>query len=493
MLSLVSSLSNEELKKFKKFVRSPFFNTNEQLVQLFDYIYKYAPKWDSRMFSKHIVYRELFPDSKDFDPKKISNLMSELSILFESFLVQMEVENNPVEKKKIKLSALSKRNLIKPLERQFRKMDKILKTPSPTDKNYHLSQFQINHKLYFDPATRKFNKGRGLKKAMLHLDRFYFINKLQMGLEMKVIERVTGDHFENPFLDQIIALTKEIGESEEPTLKVYFYLLKSNLFGQKEDFIKARDLFKDHIDQFTNLDSFTILLHLINLAIKRSYTNEEYWLREIFNLYIIGLEKDILIQNNSISSASFTNLVINGIKLKEYDWLDNFIDSYKHFLDSDIREQIEVLCRASIYFAKKDYSNVTKLLTSHSFPRPVYKIRAKSVLLKTIYEELLLDESQLSLFESQSKSFERFLRRTSKLTERRSYINFVQILRRIAKANYKNLPLEKFLNKIKYHELTQMSIANKPWLLEKVEDFIQSRKQEKEHNAPSIKTASPLQ
>jgi hypothetical protein len=107
------------------------------------------------------------------------------------------------------------------------------------------------------------------------------------------------------------------------------------------------------------------------------------------------------------------------------------------------------------------------------------------VLLKTIYEELSLDDSQLNLFEAQSKSFERFLRRASKLTERESYINFVQILRKIAKARQKNLSLDKFLTKIKYQELQHMNIANKSWVLAKVEDFIQAKKLQKAGLLPS--------
>ncbi|MDF1867047.1 MAG: hypothetical protein P1U70_19600 [Saprospiraceae bacterium] len=482
----MQSLSMEELRKFKKFVQSPFFNTNEQLVSFFNYLYKYAPKWDSRMFSKEIVFRTLFPDTPIFDSKKMGNLMSELSLLFENFIVQIEFDTNPLEKNKIKLKALSNRNLTKSLEKQFRQIHKTPNTISSiAGKNFHLSQFEINHKLYFDPSTRKFNKGQGLKEAMNHLDHFYFINKLQMGLEMKVIERVIGEKHDNHFLDAILNLAHGIADDEEPSLKIYFYLVRSNQARQLEDYTSAKRLFIKHIQDLNNLDRFAILLHLINFAVTQSYSSEKYWLREILDLYILGLEQKILIQNNNISPAAFTNIVINGIKLKEYDWLDYFIQHYKPYLDSDHREQIEVLCQASIFFAKEDFSNVTRLLTSHSFPKPIYKIRAKSVLLKTIYEELSLDDSQLNLFEAQSKSFERFLRRASKLTERESYINFVQILRKIAKARQKNLSLDKFLTKIKYQELQHMNIANKSWVLAKVEDFIQAKKLQKAGLLPS--------
>lgn len=306
-----------------------------------------------------------------------------------------------------------------------------------------------------------------------------------MGLEMKVIERVIGEKHDNHFLDAILNLAHGIADDEEPSLKIYFYLVRSNQARQLEDYTSAKRLFIKHIQDLNNLDRFAILLHLINFAVTQSYSSEKYWLREILDLYILGLEQKILIQNNNISPAAFTNIVINGIKLKEYDWLDYFIQHYKPYLDSDHREQIEVLCQASIFFAKEDFSNVTRLLTSHSFPKPIYKIRAKSVLLKTIYEELSLDDSQLNLFEAQSKSFERFLRRASKLTERESYINFVQILRKIAKARQKNLSLDKFLTKIKYQELQHMNIANKSWVLAKVEDFIQAKKLQKAGLLPS--------
>ena len=74
-------------------------------------------------------------------------------------------------------------------------------------------------------------------------DHFYFINKLQMGLEMKVIERVIGEKHDNHFLDAILNLAHGIADDEEPSLKIYFYLVIS--FSMHIIFLKYEALSQD--------------------------------------------------------------------------------------------------------------------------------------------------------------------------------------------------------------------------------------------------------
>ncbi len=474
LLKLFGILSKKEFRQFKKYIHSPFFNTNAQLIQLFEYINQYYPNLKSRMLSKEHAFRHLFPEIKGFQAKKITNLMSELSLMVEDFLVQIEFTNNRIEQKKIRAEALGKRNLTSSLQKTFHLLDKDLNNASTKDLPYYLSQFQKNHKLCFDKATQNqwsIPEKEALTNAMNDLDAFYFLAKLQLSIEMKSRERHLGEEYSIKFLDEIITLSSTSLSEFSPLLKIYYHLNQLTSSGKELHFFEAKDIYTNHWSSIGINDQWYILLCLFNYSIPLANQGNLLFITELFSLYKFGLENEILLLNGELPATSFYNIVLYGIKLNEYDWLENFIAKYSNFLDFEIREQIKVLCLAIIHYSKEEYTKTRHILISHSFPKSRYKIRAKSLLLRAIYEELANDESQFSLFVSQSQSFERFLRRKKQLTEKYKYINFVQILRQLAKNRYNNSVSHKLISKMKNRISNSPSLANKPWILEKIEEL----------------------
>ena len=472
LIKMFQILSKKEFRQFKKYVHSPFFNTNGQLIELFEYIDKYYPTLDSRMLSKEHVFRHLFPNDRIFQAKKVSNLMSELSLLVEDFLVQLEFIDNKIERKKLRAEALGKRNLTGSLQKTFQQLDKELDIVPIQDLAYYLSLFQKNHKLYFDYATQKLTPNKeGLLKAMRNLDSFYFLGKLQMGIEMKSRERIYDERHKIHFLDEIIFHVSKDIEEFSPLLRIYYHLVQLAQSENETHFFKAKELFNKCWSNLGLNDKLFIMLCLFNYATPKSSQGNLVFLKENLELYKFGLERNILIANKRLSEVSFINIIAIGIQLKEYNWLEIFIAKYSNYLDLKIREQIKVLSLALIYFSKTEYSKTIELIISHSFPKFINKTRAKSLLLRAIYEELAVDESQYILFISQSQTFERFLRRNKQFSQKYYYLDFIQILRQMAKKRYNKSISQKFILKIRQRVMENENLANKPWVLKKINEL----------------------
>ena len=470
LITLLKSLSNEEFKTLKRFIKSSFYNTNEQVSDLYRYIGKYYPKWNSRMLSKEIVYRQLFPDDIKPNHKRLSNLMSEFSLTVEEFIIQNELKTNSLQKEKIRLSAFANRNLTSSLEKQFEKINQMLENPSVEGLSHFLSKFLVNHKLYFDPSTQVFNsQGNGLKKSMENLELFYQLAKLQISYEMKTRERLLGEQYEIIGLENVLESTSKRLKNSPPILKIYFHLIELHLYEIDDEYFKAKDIFLSNFYNIERTDSLNILLFLLNYSIKKG-NNSPLFVKEAFELYKMGLENHILITNKKLSEATFTNIVVHSLKLREFDWAVSFIEEYESCLEPEIREQIKILGLASVFFFKKEYSAVRIKIINHTFPKPIYKIRAKSLLLRAVYEELSDDKTLFDLFIAQSNAFEKFLRRSKKLTEKNKYLKFVQLLRMISRIKMKNnQPIEK--SKIKEKALAYGNFANKSWVWEKINDL----------------------
>ena len=63
-LDIMRALNKEELKRFEAFLNSPYFNTRNNVVNLFSSIKKYAPEFTHKMLDKEEVWKKLFPGKK---------------------------------------------------------------------------------------------------------------------------------------------------------------------------------------------------------------------------------------------------------------------------------------------------------------------------------------------------------------------------------------------------------------------------------------------
>ena len=87
----------------------------------------------------------------------------------------------------------------------------------------------------------------------------------------------------------------------------------------------------------------------------------------MFDLYLHAIEKKYLIENNELSRFSFSNIVTNGIKLKEYRKTIDFIDTYKHYIHLDYRENTIAFNLSKVWFAQKQYNKAMPALMQTEF------------------------------------------------------------------------------------------------------------------------------
>ena len=92
---------------------------------------------------------------------------------------------------------------------------------------------------------------------------------------------------------------------------------------------------------------------------------------------------------------------------------------------------------------------------NYNFKQVFYKIRAKTLLLRAIYEQFVIDESQYRLLLYQVQSFDKLVRRNKEILNLRTigYIKFVKLLKQISNYKYreylgKNKSKEILLKKI---------------------------------------------
>src|SRR3990172_1610228 len=100
LTAILSTFTKDEFKRFGKFVASPYFQAERNLVPIYSYLKKYHPVFDSNHLSEEIIFCALYPEKK-FEPKKSSLIIrvifSQMTSLAKKFLAYEQYESGELE------------------------------------------------------------------------------------------------------------------------------------------------------------------------------------------------------------------------------------------------------------------------------------------------------------------------------------------------------------------------------------------------------------
>ncbi|HMQ60677.1 MAG TPA: hypothetical protein PKE06_08415 [Flavilitoribacter sp.] len=75
-ICLLRAIEPEELKVLDRWLRSPWCNTNKNLIRLLERVLRYYPGFSDPRFTKEKLFREVLPNGK-FSDRRMNNLLSE--------------------------------------------------------------------------------------------------------------------------------------------------------------------------------------------------------------------------------------------------------------------------------------------------------------------------------------------------------------------------------------------------------------------------------
>jgi len=115
-------------------------------------------------------------------------------------------------------------------------------------------------------------------------------------------------------------------------------------------------------------------------------------LYDLLVLYKQGLSTNALLENGTISRFTYQNIVSVGLLTKEYDWIREFINSYKNKVDKNYQESAYRFNLGRLAYRQKNYEEALDLLKDTDHNDLLINLFSKTLLLKIYYE---LEEFQL--------------------------------------------------------------------------------------------------
>jgi hypothetical protein len=473
LIDLLSKLSQKEVKEFGEYIGSPFFNKNQSIIRLYDYLRTQYPLFEKEKVAKKFVYSKLFPKIK-YNDGFMRTLIFSLCTLAEDYLSYIRFKNTYYKEKLFLLFELNDRHIDRLFERNVHAISKKLDEEVVRDIDYYEDKYNLENEKYTyyfrkkPDAYEKTFKEVSMSAMMNYLTVSYLtsaINDYNRLLNFKNMYNVDFD------LGQIEKLFEAIDPKhfrDIPCVIISYYGMM--LFLKENDisnFYTIKELLGKYESSLDRNHVYNISQNLINYCNRNMNKGHPELLRERFEIYKMGIEKKIFPIQGKTNFRFFTNVTETAVKLKEFEWAQHFIKKFKNQLPEDIRENTCNYSLSLYEFASGNFEKSLEFLSRVRYNDVYHKLKCKS-LIAMLYYELDYNEQLLSHIDA----FNHFIINDQLVNNERKriYSGFIRYVKKIERIRQKNLAgeAEKMLKKI----TDDQRVFYKDWLIEKLDECI---------------------
>ncbi len=468
LLNLWRCFSTKQIKRLGDFIHSPFFNKQEELILLFDYLKKYAPAFKrKKALDKELVFAAVFPNTP-YNAKQLSYHMSNLVKLSERFIIICHLEKDEIAQNSYLIKQYNDWNLEKKHINTLKELSRLLTQMPYRHAEYYYEQYCLAELATFSfTRQHKRQHSEGVQEAIDNLDVFYLSKKLSYTCEMMNRQSMTTGTYEVLFLQEILQHLANNSYEEHPCITIYHKILMMLQDSDSEiHFNQLKNLLNEFAHLFPAIEARTLYTYAINYTIKKINQGATHYQWQLFQLYLEVLNKKIIFDNGQLSPWTYKNIISIALRLKEYDWTANFINDYKEYLEPSVQENAVTYNMAYLKFYQQQYDDALVLLQQVEFSDVYYSLDSRALLSKIYYE---LNETDLLY--SHIHAFKAYLRRNKFISEyvKEIYFNLIEFMRQLEKIDEQS--------KDKLYELQQTientkKIADLAWLRQKVQDKI---------------------
>ena len=467
VFSILLKFDKYEQNRLRKFVQSPYFNRNERLERLLELLLKDANKQDPVISTDREKIWNKIGHQGNFDDVKLRKDFSELLRLVERFIAQEQYEKDKLYEVEFLLAGINEKKINKLEASTIKLATRLLDRHPIKSSELYFHRFSLEKQVFLlNHDIQAKSEKKNIETVSKNLDIFYISEKLRYYCYILGSKRIAVHDYDLKMMEQVISQVENSDYKEIPVVAVYYQKYLTLRDGENEDhYFKLKTLLDKNALSFPKEEAIILYSSTLNYCVGKINSGNSLFLQEYLDVIIDFLEKGIILLNGYLAPNVFNNIIITGLRLEKYDWVEKFISDYQTKLSEEFRENTVNFNIAILRWYQKRYDEVISLLREVDYELISYNLRSKTTLLLTYYE---VDEIE-PLF-SLLESFRTFLNRHKEIPDgrRKNYLNLIRFTKKLTKT----IPGDKKAIEKLHKEITETkSLANKSWLLEKLAEL----------------------
>lgn len=462
-IKILKTLSTDEKKKFRKFLLSPYFNTNKILVKLFDHLTKKYKGYTN--INENKVFQFIYPGKK-VNKKRIRDLSSEMLGLCERFMAE---ETFSVQKNRIDLCTLNSYNRNNLKNGFLRKFNGSYNEISKSKINYehYLDITSLDKEIFrFYNTWNYLDASKNADHIMNNTAKTISFEILRCAFAFEALAKVNQFTYDKKFSEELMKLIKRFDYFNDPVIKLYYALCLIHKNPGKDLFFSIKRQFEDIENRISDDIKKEVLTTLHNFL----YTSQGQ-----FSISEIRAESyDLLtyIFNNRLECDANGYIIINYflnysdllIHYKKYNEVAELIERSKDRLGTfALKDDTINFTYAQLHYSKGEFSIALKYLDLISFKdKELYSFK-KSFELNCYYE--LQD---FMMIDKQIDSCKKYYIRNSDTRQFESFKPYIKAIEKLIKHYDNKRFLEEQLSQIN----GSAAFRHRKWLIDKLTERI---------------------
>lgn len=476
IIQLLRSLSEEEYSEFVNFSSNRHFNPKRDYSKILRELKSIqSEKEDFKSLTTEQFY-DRFSSDKKLNKQTLRNRFNELTRLAEKYFIEKEIERDEDLKNLLLLRSYKNKKLYNYFSSEIKTIENKLK--SNQDKSFTKSEI-LKLKVYMLKETGNFPEMfRTFYEQIDYLFSYFLEILFDAGIEFEVEKtykinpstNILVDFMNNIKTDNLIKSLedKKIPAYLNPIL--YYYTYKT--FAEINDitwYKKLSKLFYSNLGKINNSTIDSISGYMISYLLIKINNGETSFLKDVFRLHKLKLKYNLTEEFNELRypANAFRDFVVVGIRLKQYSWVENFIEKYSQQLPEEIRTLEICMAYARMYFVKKEFQKSLDHLNNLKTGNNIYILDASRFKLRIFYETLDFEKAFLEV-----DNIRHYIKNNSKrisLTVRKYSLEFIDYYNKLLK--YRLNPQVKDLEYFSKEVRESKILIGKDWFLEKISEI----------------------
>lgn len=459
---IISALSASAIRDLAQMTESPFFNQRDDVQALFRFLRKSAAA--GRTPLRADAFAAVFP-GKAYDGGRMRLILHFLTELVRDYLVWQQISEEKGQKELMLAKALRRHSLDhlaqSVLQNATTELNKPgqLSDPETLERRFHIHAASLRQ-AQGTARTQDLN----LQGLSDQLEESFVLRKMKLSCELLSHRAVFRTDYHFGMLDAVLERVRnEPALFGKPDLRLYYHCCQALLHpADTVHFHNMKPLLMEVENIFQPEECRDIMLLALNFCIRKLNDGDEQFAHEGLELYKNALKKGYLLEKGELSRFTFRNVVGMGLKIKAYDWVEQFITTYSEHIAPAHRESMVSFNRARLEYSRRRYPEAMLLLQKADYNDLLLHLAAKTLLLKIYFEA-----GELRLLDALLDSMTIFLRRKKIMGYHKT--NYRNIARHIQKLTMLNLRDPAAVQAFRRQIESEEHLTEREWFLAQLE------------------------
>jgi len=485
-IDIMKTFSGKDIERCREFMNSKYLNKSTKVANLYESLLLRHPDYDTSKFSEECLSKEISPHLK-YNRSSMKNLFADLSEVLDQFLVLEEFSLRKYEISDILREAYFKRRLWKCFVKNYEKSEYDLDKSRQIITDYFFYKQKISTDKLNNLSLNKPKSGAAYSKEFNqivderaeNITGFFAKELIRLHENLEALRRTFSDDkdsFMNGIFEVIdfVRLTEFLQDrSGNRNTSKFFEIYNAMLicfseFENEKHYAKYKNLIFSNIKLLTDDEMKFHLIRLIRYCMEKTEksNSSDLFDRELLSIYKFILENSYYkhLTADFIPVELYRTIILQCLKLKEFDYALRIINDYKKELPPDRRENMHLYSTALYDFHTGKFKEALNSCQKVKLNHFVLKFELKNLMLMIFYE-LGLETDARSVIDSYRHFFSN--NEIISKSEMRKQKAFIEVITNLfaykhTKDNSHGFHLKK---------LFENELPNKKWVEEKLTEF----------------------